>query len=194
MGNEVIAQELNVEVLPKDEAQLEAIAKQKTDFIFQQVSTLCKNLKEAESLTFEAEYVEGDLKRFIPFAGGKSKAEKKADLNTRAIALQNKAIAQLADLVQASIQFAAASATLNQLMIREFAKKTKDGFINVYGEVQQVDEDMKNKLKQIEYGLKSNTQSINNNTQSTNHTLKIVLSVAVVAIIVSVIAIIVVLK
>lgn len=112
------------------------------------------------------------------------------DLQNRAIALQGEAIAQLADLVQASIQFATASTRLNQLMIEELAKKTKKGFINIYGEVQQVDEDMKKYTKQIEYGLKSNKQS----TQSTNRGLWIVLGVAVVAIVISVVAIVVILK
>lgn len=109
------------------------------------------------------------------------------DLQNRAIALQGEAIAQLADLVQASIQFATASTRLNQLMIEELAKKTKKGFINIYGEVQQVDEDMKKYTKQIEYGLKSNKQS-------TNRGLWIVLGVAVVAIVISVVAIVVILK
>ncbi len=187
MSSEIIAQELNVEVLPKDESELEIIAKEKTDFIFQHISKLCSNLKEAKALSIEAQYVKGDKRRFIPFAGGKSRVEKQADLNTRAIALQGEAIAQLADLVQASIQFAAASTMLNQLMIKELAKKTKKGFINVYGEVQQVDEDMKKYTKQIEYGMKSNKQS-------TNRGLWIVLGVAVVAIIISAVAIVVVLK
>lgn len=190
MGNEIIAQELNVEVLPKDESELEIIAKEKTDFIFQHISKLCSNLKEAKALNIESNYVKGDKRRFIPFAGGKSKLEKQVDLQNRAIALQGEAIAQLADLVQASIQFAVASTRLNQLMIEELAKKTKKGFINVYGEVQQVDEDMKKYTKQIEYGLKSNKQS----TQSTNRGLWIVLGVAVVAIVISVVAIVVILK
>lgn len=194
MGNEIIAQELNVEVLPKDESELEIIAKEKTDFIFQHISKLCSNLKEAKALSIEAQYVKGDKRRFIPFAGGKSRVEKQADLNTRAIALQGEAIAQLADLVQASIQFAAASTMLNQLMIKELANKTKNGFINVYGEVQQVDEDMKKYTKQIEYGLKSIDYGVKSNTQSTNRGLWIVLGVAVAAIIISAVAIVVVLK
>lgn len=187
MGNEIIAQELNVEVLPKDESELEIIAKEKTDFIFQHISKLCSNLKEAKALNIESNYVKGDKRRFIPFAGGKSKLEKQVDLQNRAIALQGEAIAQLADLVQASIQFATASTRLNQLMIEELAKKTKKGFINIYGEVQQVDEDMKKYTKQIEYGLKSNKQS-------TNRGLWIVLGVAVVAIVISAVAIVVILK
>lgn len=194
MGSEVITQELNVEVLPKDESELEIIAKEKTDFIFQHISKLCSNLKEAKELSIEAQYVKGDKRRFIPFAGGKSRVEKQADLNTRAIALQGEAIAQLADLVQASIQFAAASTMLNQLMIKELANKTKNGFINVYGEVQQVDEDMKKYTKQIEYGLKSIDYGVKSNTQSTNRGLWIVLGVAVAAIIISAVAIVVVLK
>lgn len=192
MGNEIIAQELNVEVLPKDESELEIIAKEKTDFIFQHISKLCSNLKEAKALSIEATRVKTDWGKKVVSLGfwGKSRVEKQADLNTRAIALQGEAIAQLADLVQASIQFAAASTRLNQLMIEKLAKKTKKGFINVYGEVQQVDEDMKKYTKQIEYGLKSNKQS----TQSTNRGLWIVLGVAVVAIVISVVAIVVILK
>lgn len=189
MGSEIIAQELNVEVLPKDESELEIIAKEKTDFIFQHISKLCNNLKEAKALSIEAERVKTDWgKKIVSFGfWGKSRAEKVGDLNSRAISLQGEAIAQLADLVQASIQFAAASTMLNQLMIKELAKKTKKGFINVYGEVQQVDEDMKKYTKQIEYGLKSNKQS-------TNRGLWIVLGVAVVAIVISAVAIVVVLK
>ncbi len=187
MANELVTQELNVEVLPKDEGELKVIAQEKANFIMQNISQLCENLKEAKALTAEAQYVKGDKRRFIPFAGGKSRVEKQADLNTRAIRLQGDAIAQLADLVQASIRFAAASAMLNQLMIKELAKKTKEGFINVYGEVQQVDEDMKKYTRQIEYGIKSNKQS-------TNRALWIVLSVGIVAIIVSAVAIFVVLK
>lgn len=192
MGNEIIAQELNVEVLPKDESELEIIAKEKTDFIFQHISELCSNLKEAKELNIDATRVKTDWgKKVVSFGiWGKSRVEKQADLNTRAIALQGEAIAQLADLVQASIQFAAASTMLNQLMIKELAKKTKKGFINVYGEVQQVDEDMKKYTKQIEYGLKSNKQS----TQSTNRGLWIVLGVAMVAIVISAVAIVVVLN
>ena len=192
MGNEIIAQELNVEVLPKDESELEIIAKEKTDFIFQHISELCSNLKEAKELNIEATRVKTDWSKKVVSLGfwGKSRVEKQADLNTRAIALQGEAIAQLADLVQASIQFAAASTMLNQLMIKELAKKTKKGFINVYGEVQQVDEDMKKYTKQIEYGLKSNKQS----TQSTNRGLWIVLGVAMVAIVISAVAIVVVLN
>ncbi len=189
MGSEIIAQELNVEVLPKDESELEIIAKEKTDFIFQHISKLCSNLKEAKALSIEATQVKTDWgKKAVSFGlWGKSRVEKQADLNTRAIALQGEAIAQLADLVQASIQFAATSTMLNQLMIKELAKKTKNGFINVYGEVQQVDEDMKKYTKQIEYGLKSNKKS-------TNRGLWIVLGVAVVAIVISAVAIVVVLK
>lgn len=192
MGSEIIAQELNVEVLPKDESELEIIAKEKTDFIFQHISKLCNNLKEAKALSIEATRVKTDWgKKIVSFGfWGKSRAEKVGDLNSRAISLQGEAIAQLADLVQASIQFAAASTMLNQLMIKELAKKTKKGFINVYGEVQQVDEDMKKYTKQIEYGLKSNEQS----TQSTNRGLWIVLGVVVVAIVISAVAIVVVLK
>lgn len=189
MGNEIIAQELNVEVLPKDESELEIIAKEKTDFIFQHISKLCSNLKEAKALSIEATRVKTDWGKKVVSLGfwGKSRVEKQADLNTRAIALQGEAIAQLADLVQASIQFATASTRLNQLMIEELAKKTKKGFINIYGEVQQVDEDMKKYTKQIEYGLKSNKQS-------TNRGLWIVLGVAVVAIVISAVAIVVILK
>lgn len=189
MANELVAQELNVEVLPKDEGELKVIAREKANFIMQNISQLCENLKEAKALNIQAQYVKTDWGKKIVSLGflGKSRVEKQADLNTRAIGLQNDAIAQLADLVQASIRFAAASAMLNQLMIKELAKKTKEGFINVYGELQQVDEDMKKYTRQIEYGMKSNKQS-------TNRALWIVLGVAIVAIVVSAVAIFVVLK
>ncbi len=188
MANELVAQELNVEVLPKDEGELKVIAQEKANFIMQNISQLCENLKEAKALNIQAQYVKTDLKNRLSLGIlGKSRTEKRLDLQEHVSSLQNDAIAQLADLVQASIRFAAASAMLNQLMIKELAKKTKEGFINVYGELQQVDEDMKKYTRQIEYGMKSNKQS-------TNRALWIVLGVAIVAIVVSAVAIFVVLK
>lgn len=188
MANELVAQELNVEVLPKDEGELKVIAQEKANFIMQNISQLCENLKEAKALNIQAQYVNTDLINRLSLGFlGKSRTEKRLDLQERVSSLQNDAIAQLADLVQASIRFAAASAMLNQLMIKELAKKTKEGFINVYGELQQVDEDMKKYTRQIEYGMKSNKQS-------TNRALWIVLGVAIMAIVVSAVAIFVVLK
>ena len=189
MANELVTQELSVEVLPKDEGKLKVIAQEKANFIMQNISQLCENLKEAKALNIQAQYVKTDwVKKLVSFGFlGKSRTEKRLDLQERVSSLQNDAIAQLADLVQASIRFAAASAMLNQLMIKELAKKTKEGFINVYGEVQQVDEDMKKHIRQIEYGMKSKKQS-------TNRALWIVLGVGIMAIIVSAVAIFVVLK
>lgn len=163
MSKEVtITEAFDVNILPANanEGQLRQIAKEKANFICQQIHSLAEKLKEAERLSVDAEYADDDGFLSRTFGSGETATEKRSKLNTRVNTLQNEAIAELANLVQASIQFATASALLNQAMLDEIAKISNKGFIDVYGDVKQIqDKHEKEYLKQIEEGLKTNQQA-----------------------------------
>lgn len=168
MSNELI-EVFDIEVLPAnaDATQLRKIAKEKATFVVEQVRNLTKNLREAEDLSFWAEHTDDDSWWSRTFGDGKTAAEKRSKLNTEVNTLQNEAIAELTNLVQESIQFAATSAVLNQAMLEELAKVCEEGFIDVYGKVQEIrDEKEREYLKQIENGLKNN-QKIHQQREST---------------------------
>lgn len=175
MSNELI-EVFDIEVLPAnaDATQLRKIAKEKATFVVEQVRNLTQNLEKVEKLTADAKNAKDSLlSKTFDFALsnfgliglvakqaglriGKSGAEKRSEINTEAIILQNKAITELTDLVQESIQFAATSAVLNQAMLDELSKLCNEGFIDVYGKVQEIREEEKKYLKRIENGLKAN--------------------------------------
>lgn len=174
MSNELI-EVFDTDALPTNPNQLKEFARKKAVFIVQRAHNLTQNLEKVEKLTADAKNAKDSLlsktfdfvlsnSGFIGFAAkqaglriGKSGAEKRSEINTEAIILQNKAITELADLVQESIQFAATSAVLNQAMLDELTKLCNEGFINVYGKVQEIrDEKEMRYLKQIENGLKNN--------------------------------------
>lgn len=163
MSKEVtITEAFDVNILPANanEGQLRQIAKEKINFICQQIHSLAEKLKEAERLSVDAEYADDDRLLSRTFGSGETATEKRSKLNTRVNTLQNEAIAELANLVQASIQFATASALLNQAMLDEIAKISNKGFLDVYGDVKQIqDKHEKEYLKQIEEGLKTNQQA-----------------------------------
>lgn len=163
MSKEVtITEAFDVNILPANanEGQLRQIAKEKINFICQQIHSLAEKLKEAERLSVDAEYADDDGFLSRTFGSGETATEKRSKLNTRVNTLQNEAIAELANLVQASIQFATASALLNQAMLDEIAKISNKGFLDVYGDVKQIqDKHEKEYLKQIEEGLKTNQQA-----------------------------------
>lgn len=141
-----------------NEGQIRKIAKEKANFICQRIHSLTEKLKEAEKLSIDAEHTKSDWKPSI--FGGESATDKRSKLNQKVNSLQNEAIAELANLVQESIRFATASALLNEEMLKAIADISNDGFIDVYGNVQQIkDKHEKEYLKQIEYGLKANEQT-----------------------------------
>lgn len=164
----------DTDVLPTNPNQLKEFARKKAVLIAQRVHNLTQNLEKAKKLSAEAENAKTDVKyRASSFFSyglikfGKSASEKRSEINTRVSILQNEAIAELTNLVQASIQFAATSAVLNQAMLEELAKVCEEGFIDVYGKVQEIrDEKEMGYLKQIENGLKNN-QKIYQQREST---------------------------
>lgn len=174
MSNELI-EVFDTDALPTNPNQLKEFARKKAVFIVQRVHNLTQNLEKAKKLSAEARNAKNDWWRsasdmllggggFIGFAAkgfglkfGKTAAEKRSEINTEIIILQNEAIAELTNLVQASIQFAATSAVLNQAMLEELAKVCNEGFIDVYGKVQEIRGGKEREyLKQIENGLKAN--------------------------------------
>lgn len=184
MSNELI-EAFDTDTLPTNPNQLKEFARKKAVFIAQRVHNLTQNLEKAKKLSAEAGNAKNDLRRSVSDAimlgsgivgvvakgaglrFGKTATEKRSEINTEAIILQNEAIAELANLVQASIQFAGTSAVLNQAMLEELTKVCNEGFIDVYGKVQEIrDEEEKRYLKQIENGLRNN-QKIHQQREST---------------------------
>lgn len=174
MSNELI-EVFDTDALPANPNQLKEFARKKAVFIAQRVHNLTQNLEKAKKLSAEARNAKNDWWRSasdIALLGGgliglaakgaglkfgKTATEKRSEINTEIIILQNEAITELANLVQASIQFAATSAVLNQAMLEELTKLCNEGFIDVYGKVQEIrDEKEMGYLKQIENGLKAN--------------------------------------
>lgn len=174
MSNELI-EVFDIDALPANPNQLKEFARKKAVFIAQRVHNLTQNLEKAKKLSAEARNAKNDWWRsasdfvglgsgFFGLAAkgvglkfGKTATEKRSEINTEIIILQNEAIAELTNLVQASIQFAATSAVLNQAMLEEFAKVCNEGFIDVNGKVQEIrDEKEMGYLKQIENGLRNN--------------------------------------
>lgn len=172
MSNELI-EVFDTDALPTNPNQLKEFARKKAVFIVQRVHNLTQNLEKAKKLSAEAGNAKTDLKHHISRAFsygligiGKSASEKRSEINTRVSILQNEAIAELANLVQASIQFAATSAVLNQAMLDELTKLCNEGF-DAYGKVQEIrDGQEREYLKQIENGLKNN-QKIHQQREST---------------------------
>lgn len=141
-----------------NEGQIRKIAIEKANFIAQRIHSLTEKLKEAERLSIDAKHTKSDLMPSI--FGGESATDKRSKLNQKVNSLQNEAIAELANLVQASIRFATASALLNEAMLKAIADISNEGFIDVYGNVQQIkDKHEIEYIKQIEYGLKANEQT-----------------------------------
>ena len=173
MSNELIGV-FDTDALPANPNHLKEFARKKAVFIAQRVHNLTQNLEKAKKLSAEAENAKTDLKHrtssFISsglITFGKSASEKRSEINTRVSILQNEAIAELTNLVQESIQFAATSAVLNQAMLEELTKVCNEGFIDVYGKVQEIrDGKEREYLKQIENGLKNN-QKIHQQREST---------------------------
>lgn len=174
MNNELI-EVFDTDALPTNPNQLKEFARKKVVFIAQRVHNLTQNLEKAKKLSAEARNAKNDWWRsasdimllgggLIGLAAkgaglkfGKTATEKRSEINTEIIILQNEAITELANLVQESIQFAATSAVLNQAMLEELTKVCNEGFIDVYGKVQKIrDEKEMGYLKQIENGLKAN--------------------------------------
>lgn len=123
MSNELIGV-FDTDALPANPNQLKEFARKKAVFIAQRVHNLTQNLEKAKKLSAEAENAKTDWKHHTSnflFRGlmtfGKSASEKRSEINTEIIILQNEAITELANLVQESIQFAATSAVLNQAML-----------------------------------------------------------------------------
>lgn len=173
MSNELI-EVFDTDALPANPNQLKEFARKKAVFIAQRVHNLTQNLEKAKKLSAEARNAKNDWWRsasdiallgsgfglVAKVAGlkfGKTATEKRSEINTEIIILQNEAITELTNLVQASIQFAATSAVLNQAMLEELTKVCNEGFIDVYGKVQEIrDGKEREYLKQIENGLKAN--------------------------------------
>lgn len=163
MSNELtITEAFDTRILPANTNQLKLrqIAKEKANFIASRIHSLQQSLNEAQWLSVEAEYADDDGFFSRTFGSGKTATEKRSRLNTKVNTLQNEAIAELANLVQASIQFAATSAMLNQAMIEELSRITNEGFVDVYGNLQELKDEQEIKyIKQIEDGLKTNQQA-----------------------------------
>lgn len=163
MSNELtITEAFDTKILPANENQLKLkqIAKEKANFIAQRIHSLQESLNRAQYLSVDAQYADDDGWFSRTFGSGKTATEKRSRLNTKVNILQNEAIAELGNLVQASIQFAATSALLNQAMIEELSRITNEGFVDVYGNLQELKEEQEIKyIKQIEEGLKTNQQA-----------------------------------
>lgn len=114
-----------------NEGQIRKIAIEKANFIAQRIHSLTEKLKESEKLSIDAKHTKSDLMPSI--FGGESATDKRSKLNQKVNSLQNEAIAELANLVQASIRFATASALLNEAMLKAIADISNEGFIDVYG-------------------------------------------------------------
>lgn len=177
MNNEpTIIEAFDTELLPANEnyIQLKEIAKKTTNFIYQQMHNLTKKLEDAKRLSSDAECADDDGWFNRKFGNGETAIEKRSKLNTKVNILQNEAIAEIAYLVQASVQFAKNSTRLNRAMIEELSNLTNDGFDDVHNEIQKIhDEKVLQYLAQIKEGLEANQKADKQNETLTQNRIYI---------------------
>lgn len=128
--------ENEVEVLQKRVAtlkpeDLKVLAEEKAVEIFNNIQKISDNIDYAKSLTRRAENAKGGW-----FGIGKTK--EKTELNTKAISMQNEAMAEMNTLIQESIKLTTLSHGFAQAMTQTIATMLENGFKNKDGDIQQL--------------------------------------------------------
>ena len=131
-------QENELEVLQEQAATLKPDEAEKyVQGTFINLDRINYDLEKAKLLTKEATNVENSLlDRFNPFA--KSEADKRSRLNTKAIELQNQAIAEMNTIIQKSIELTKNSYDNAQKMIQAIAGMLANGFRDRDGNIKKL--------------------------------------------------------
>lgn len=128
--------ESEVEVLQKQVAtlkpeDLKVLAEEKAVEIFSNIQRVSSKIDKAKYLTRQAGNVKGGL-----FGIGKTK--EKTELNTKAIGMQNEAMAEMNTLIQESIKLTTISYGFAQAMTQTIAAMLENGFKDKDGDIQQL--------------------------------------------------------
>ncbi|WP_407380696.1 hypothetical protein [Helicobacter sp.] len=128
--------ENEVEVLQKQVAtlkpeDLKVLAEHKATEILSNIQRVSSKIDKAKYLTRQAGNVKGGL-----FGIGKTK--EKTELNTKAIGMQNEAMAEMNTLIQESIKLTTISYGFAQAMTQTIAAMLENGFKDKDGDIQQL--------------------------------------------------------
>lgn len=128
--------ESEVEVLQKQVAtlkpeDLKVLAEEKAVEIFSNIQRVSSKIDKAKDLTRRADNVKRGW-----FGIGKTK--EKTELNTKAISMQNEAMAEMNTLIQESIKLTTISYGFAQAMTQTIAAMLENGFKNKDGDIQQL--------------------------------------------------------
>lgn len=128
--------ESEVEVLQKQVAtlkpeDLKVLAEEKAVEIFSNIQRVSSKIDKAKDLTRRADNVKGGW-----FGVGKTK--EKTELNTKAIGMQNEAMAEMNTLIQESIKLTTISYGFAQAMTQTIAAMLENGFKDKDGDIQQL--------------------------------------------------------
>lgn len=164
--NEKIVPNINAffeEFRGKSEEELELIAKQKTQEIFENIGRIAEKIKNAEDLVEKSKNEKGG---FLGFG----ETAKKTEFNIQALSQHNEALSEMNTLIQESITLTCSSVFFAKKMVEIMsammvgALKDEDGKIIELSEVQQKHADVilqnaKNFVKhQMEYEERQNQQ------------------------------------
>lgn len=128
--------ESEVEVLQKQVAtlkpeDLKVLAEHKATEILSNIQRVSSKIDQAKDLTRRADNVKGGW-----FGIGKTK--EKTELNTKAISMQNEAMAEMNTLIQESIKLTTISYGFAQAMTQTIAAMLENGFKDKDGDIQQL--------------------------------------------------------
>lgn len=135
--------ELNSKLKGKSPRQIKVIAKETANSIMAKIEAVLQSIKEAKDLSIEAENSSAGLTdiviRFVTFGWfGESATEKRSKLNTKAISMQNQAMAEMNDIIKQSVNLTLCSTDFAESMIDGLRLIVENGFKDAYGNIQQL--------------------------------------------------------
>lgn len=128
MGDKKISKELQIsssKLEKMSSSQLEAFAKEKSEFILEKIEGSTRKIKEAKDAAEDAANMKSGW-----FGGTK----KKADTTAKAVFATNEAIGEMNELLQESIRFTCLSLSFAQAMSKHMSALIVKGFENRDGE------------------------------------------------------------
>lgn len=126
--------ELKQNLSGMSKTEIQNYAKRFTRGIIEKIKDVSEQIEDAKRLSGRAHSVESDLRNRFSFGiFGKSKTDKRSEINTEAISLHNKALSAMNDLIQGSVALTTCSTIFTETMVETIASAMKDGFQDQYG-------------------------------------------------------------
>lgn len=160
MANELIKiEEFKSQIQGKSSDEIDKIVKQESYNIIETINALSQKIEKANQLSKQAENAKSDLKNLFTLGRlGESATDKRSKINTQAIILQNEAITEMNNMIQATVALILVSGNYAKRFIEQLSLIIKNAFLKKDGQTIEITEQIKDTvnliMQQAEDGLK----------------------------------------